>query len=126
MAKPPKAERAAETLVRRARSLTAAASCGSESAERAASAMAAKADALEASPAEVGKSLSLTTAARSAVPVAERTRSSKPLARARAAGGADAPFNVSVSASSEASKRTEVVVRIPARVTERLGTAGRL
>ncbi len=79
--KPPNTDRAAETELLRARSLTPAPDHASPAAALAASASAANADALEARPAAVGKSLELKTLARAVMPACARTRSRSAVTR---------------------------------------------
>lgn len=135
-------DRAEETDVRRARSLSCSGDQSSPSAAAAATASAAKAEALEARPEAVGKSLRLVTCARCETPADARTRSRRPETRRRAPAPAgrraavgsfagapsriEVPPSSSSSSPSEGSNATVVMVLIPASGTERLGTAGRL
>ena len=125
--KPPNTLRAALAELRRARSATCSADQSRPAARTAASARAAKPDALEARPLAVGKSFTDTMRARVVVWAAARTRSSSWLARTLGRElSACAPFSSSSSSTSVSSKETVVVVLIPASVTESEGTAGML
>ena len=83
----------------------------------------AQAEALDASPEPVGKSLRLTTSARGRARP-DQMPSSSCDTRPVCAAEARLPSRTNWSAPSPGSKRTEVVVLIPAKVTDRLGTAG--
>ena len=123
---PPNSDRAAEADDLRARSLVRAGDQARPAERVAASASAAKPDALEASPEAVGKSLCVSTSARVSMCASARTRSSRAKMRGCAAGSPSWPPKTMRSEASRSSKDTVVRVDIASRVSERLGTAGRL
>ena len=122
--KPPNIERAAEPEPRRASSLSVALSNCVCSAASAAHTRAAKPDADEASPAAVGKSLSLSTLAAPPRPARARMRSSSALTRALSTGDARSPSRKTWSGPGLESKAIRVRLRRSLSVIESESTAG--
>src|SRR5690606_33819283 len=123
--KPPNRERAADAELCRATELRITGSRVPPRAWLAAIASAAKPEALEASPAAVGKSLKLTTRARRVSPCAARSRSRSSVIRVNTRPLAGRPSRLASSVSRSSLKRTSVRVRRLSRVSDRLGTAVR-
>ena len=118
--------RAAEPEPMRAHTLSWEGVLFKPSAASAAVTSAAKAEALEASPAAVGKSLTETTWAFVWVPAWARMTSKRRETRLRAGASASEPFNVRMSEGRFGEKVTDVKVERGERVRERLPVRGRL
>src|SRR2546421_6122756 len=118
-------ERAADAEDCRARLLTLAESQSNPAALVAASARAAKPEALDASPEPVGKSFAVSTQARVRTSATDRTRSSIAVTRFASASLAALPLMTTRSRSRPGPNPTLVVVDMASSVIERLGTAGR-
>lgn len=121
---PPGIDRVAEPEPRRASRESSRGDRSRPYASAAATARAAKPDALEASPAPVGTVFSETTTARASDPASSRTRSRKRSTRTSAPSSTTRPFSVKASCSRWSARVTEVVVGKTSRPIETLPVAG--